>query len=205
VEVPYLRVANVYRDRLDLAEIKTIRVTKAELERVRLQKGDLLIVEGHGNPEEIGRSAVWDGSIDNCVHQNHLIRVRADISTITELYTSYFINSAGGRAQMFRAGKTTSGLNTISSKNVKETQIPIPPIDLQNQLAAIVEKVEGLKSRYQQSLTDLESLYGALSQKAFKGELDLSRVVLTTEDTESTEGLNRETREQRESRTGVAV
>ena len=59
----------------------------------------------------------------------------------------------------------------------------LPPIDLQNQFAAIVEKVEGLKSRYQQSLTDLESLYGALSQKAFKGELDLSRVILPTEET----------------------
>jgi len=41
-------------------------------------------------------------------------------------------------------------------------------------------------------VTDLENLYGALSQKAFKGELDLSRVVLSTENTDSTEALNRE-------------
>jgi len=83
-----------------------------------------------------------------------------------------------------------------------ETLRPLPVIwPLENdreKFAAIVEKVEGLKSRYQQSLTDLESLYGALSQKAFKGELDLLRVALTTEDTERTDGLNRETREKRE-------
>ncbi|OYW39509.1 MAG: hypothetical protein B7Z35_03945 [Hydrogenophilales bacterium 12-61-10] len=54
--------------------------------------------------------------------------------------------------------------------------VPKPPLDLQNQFAAIVENIEGIKSRYQQSLTDLETLYGALSQQAFKGELDLSRV-----------------------------
>ena len=48
----------------------------------------------------------------------------------------------------------------------------------------IVEKVESLKSRYQQSLTDLESLYGALSQRAFKGELDLSRVPLPSKQPE---------------------
>lgn len=54
--------------------------------------------------------------------------------------------------------------------------IPIPAEELQNQFALIVEKVEALKSRYQQSLADLETLYGALSQQAFKGELDLSRV-----------------------------
>jgi type I restriction enzyme S subunit len=175
---PYLRVANVYRDRLNLSEIKRIGLKPAELNRVRLQAGDLLVVEGHGNPEEIGRCAVWDGSIENCVHQNHLIRVRVDASQMTPLYASFFINSPGGRQQMFRAGKTTSGLNTISSKNVKETMVAIPPLGLQNGFCSIVEKVEGIKSRYLQSLTGLENLYGALSQHAFKGELDFSLVPL---------------------------
>jgi type I restriction enzyme S subunit len=69
-----------------------------------------------------------------------------------------------------------------------ETLRPLPVIwpleDDREKFAAIVEKVEGLKSRYQQSLADLESLYGALSQKAFKGELDLSRVALPAEGSE---------------------
>jgi type I restriction enzyme S subunit len=62
-----------------------------------------------------------------------------------------------------------------------------PPVELQNQFAAIIKKVDALKSRYQQSLADLENLYGALSQKAFKGELDLSRVVLPAEGPEVAE------------------
>lgn len=94
------------------------------------------------------------------------------------------------------------GTRKFDSIAMQKLFIPQPPGDLQNQFASIVEKVEGLKFRYQQSLTDLESLYGALSQKAFKDELDLSRVPLpvegTTEDTDCTEGLNRETREPRE-------
>jgi hypothetical protein len=51
-----------------------------------------------------------------------------------------------------------------------------PPVELQDRFGEISAKVEGAKSCYQQSLTDLETLYGALSQQAFKGELDLSRV-----------------------------
>lgn len=51
-----------------------------------------------------------------------------------------------------------------------------PPKDLQDKFAKKVRFVHGIKSRYQQSLIDLEALYGALSQQAFKGELDLSRV-----------------------------
>ena len=73
-KVPYLRVANVFRDRLDLTEIKEVGVTDDEFDKTCLRKGDVLIVEGHGNREEIGRSAIWDGSMTRCVHQNHLIR-----------------------------------------------------------------------------------------------------------------------------------
>ncbi|MBI4792016.1 MAG: restriction endonuclease subunit S, partial [Deltaproteobacteria bacterium] len=79
------------------------------------------------------------------------------------------------------------GTRKFDSVAMQKLFIPKPPEKLQNQFAAIVEKVEGIKSRYQQSLTDLESLYGALSQKAFKGELDLSRVGLPAEGPEIAE------------------
>ncbi|AEO74722.1 type I restriction modification enzyme specificity subunit [Pseudomonas aeruginosa M18] len=71
------------------------------------------------------------------------------------------------------AGHGTRKFDTIA---MQKLFIPKPPEDLQNQFVTIVNKIEALKSRYQQSLTDLEALYGALSQQAFKGELDLSRV-----------------------------
>jgi type I restriction enzyme S subunit len=81
---------------------------------------------------------------------------------------------------LFNGFKITSKATIahLTGEKLKATLIPLPPIGLQNQFAAIIKKVDALKSRYQQSLTDLESLYGALSQKAFKGELDLSKVAL---------------------------
>ena len=57
MEKPYLRVANVLRDQLFLSEVKRIRLTEKEFARVWLRRGDLLIVEGHGNAAEIGRTA----------------------------------------------------------------------------------------------------------------------------------------------------
>ena len=79
--------------------------------------------------------------------------------------------------QSLAAGAAGSMPN-ISKSNLREVQLPIPPLPLQDEFAAIVNKVEGIKSRYQKSLADLEDLYGALSQQAFKGELDLLRVPL---------------------------
>ncbi|MBD2429541.1 restriction endonuclease subunit S [Phormidium sp. FACHB-1136] len=72
-------------------------------------------------------------------------------------------------------GGNQENLNLALVKNIS---LLLPPIELQNQFSTIVEKVECIKTRYQASLADLENLYGALSQKAFKGELDLSRVPL---------------------------
>lgn len=69
----------------------------------------------------------------------------------------------------------------IRSAELAKVTIPSPPSEAQIQFSAVVKKVEGIKSRYQQSLTDLEALYWALSKQAFKGELDLSRVSLPSE------------------------
>lgn len=118
VKVDYLRVANVYKNELKLDQIKTIQVTQSELDRTRLKIGDMLVVEGHGNKDEIGRTAVWDGSIENCTHQNHLIRVRFDESVAVPEFVSRFLNSDGGRYQINKICNTTSGLNTIDRKSV---------------------------------------------------------------------------------------
>jgi type I restriction enzyme S subunit len=170
-EVPYLRVANVYRDRLDLSEMKNLGVTDDELARTKLQAGDVLVVEGHGNREEIGRSAVWDGSIDPCVHQNHLIRVRLDRTKAEPDYVSAFLNSAGGRRQMFRFGKTTSGLNTISTGNVRRVQMMLPPIDLQSRHRQLRSQVLASNQRIATALREADGLFDSLAQRAFRGSL----------------------------------
>lgn len=171
ISVPYLRVANVYRDSLNLSEIKDIRVTESELKRVTLKKGDILIVEGHGNRNEIGRSAIWDGSIDPCVHQNHLIRVRTDRTKAEPTYISAYLNSSGGREQLFRLGKTTSGLNTISTSNVKETSVILPPVDKQEKYVQHVRDFKELEAKSSKQTEHIETLFQTLLHRAFSGDL----------------------------------
>ena len=171
LEVPYLRVANVYRGFLDLSEIKTIRVTQAEVARTTLEKGDLLVVEGHGNPSEIGRAALWTGEVAGCVHQNHLIRARFDLSKVVPVFACEYVNSPGGRRHLLRAGKSTSGLNTISVSNVRETPVALPPLSLQQTFATRIQAIEALKATHRTALAQLDALFASLQQRAFAGEL----------------------------------
>ncbi len=181
VEVPYMRVANVQDGHFVLDEIKNIAVTQKEIDQYLLKSGDLLLTEG-GDPDKLGRGSVWENQIENCIHQNHIFRVRInERSELNPYYLSALVSSRYGKSYFLKSAKQTTGIASINSTQLKNFPVVIPPIDLQNQFASIVEKVEGLKSRYLRSLADLERLYGALSQKAFKGELDLSRVPLPVE------------------------
>jgi type I restriction enzyme S subunit len=171
IEVPYLRVANVHRDQLDLTEIKTLRATAAEVMRTRLSDGDLLFVEGHANPLEIGRVAVWSGAVDGCVHQNHLIRARLDRSRILPMFASTWLNSARGAAHFRRAGKTTSGLNTISASTVRSAPIPIPPLADQQRFVAVVNRASAHRTAVQRALAADDELFASLQSRAFRGEL----------------------------------
>ncbi len=168
--VPYLRVANVQRDKLALDEILEIGVTEQELTRTALRPGDILVVEGHGNPKELGRAAVWNGEIEQCVHQNHLIRVRCGES-IDPYFVSAFLNSVFGRRHFFVSGNTTSGLSTISTRVVSDVRLPLPS---KEERAAYSEWVMGFRSltAVAELGRKLEvNLTGSLQTNAFSGQL----------------------------------
>ena len=174
-EVPYMRVANVKDGYLNLSEIKTIEVTEAEIHKYKLISGDLLLTEG-GDPDKLGRGAVWSCEIDECIHQNHIFRVRAIGNSVNPVFLSALMASKYGKSYFFKAAKQTTGIASINSTQLKAFPLIKPPIDLQNRFAAIVNKVESVRAQYTESLTNIESFYGTLSQKAFKGDLDMSRV-----------------------------
>ena len=171
IEIPYLRVANVYRDRLNLGEIKSMRVSESEFKRALLRGGDLLVVEGHGNPAEIGRAAIWDGSIDPCAHQNHLIRVRLDQAIALPDYVCAYMNSMLGRRYLLQAAGTTSGLNTISVSDVKAVPVPIPPLERQRLFSERLLSAKSLKKDHERGLSAFDALFASLQQRAFRGEL----------------------------------
>jgi type I restriction enzyme, S subunit len=130
---PYLGVGNVYRGRIDLTTVKEFELQDGDLERWKLKVGDLLIIEGNGSLSEIGRCAVWNGEIDSCVHQNHVIRCRPfDLQIST--FVLQFLNSPAGMAIMQRLAITSSGLYSLSVGKIRQIQVPLPPLAEQHRL-----------------------------------------------------------------------
>lgn len=165
---PYLRVANVYRNRLDLSEIKYFGVTDSEFLRTKLEKNDILIVEGHGNPDEIGRSAIWDGSVKDCTHQNHLIRCRINTNKVLPEYLNFYMNSDLGKFHLKKSSNTTSGLNTISVSKVRSLPVILAPIDEQKKWVNFQNKIEKMKNLHKVQLKFNDSLIYSLQSQYFQ-------------------------------------
>jgi len=134
---PYLRVANVQRGELDLREIKYIDVADSEMDSLRLQAGDLLVCEGN-SADLVGRPALWRGEIPDCVHQNHLLKVRVDRGKAMPEYVLEYMHSAPARNHFRARAKFTTNLASINSNDLRELPLALPPLPAQRQ---IVERV----------------------------------------------------------------
>jgi type I restriction enzyme S subunit len=171
---PFLRVANVYKNRLDLTAVHQIGVSENELERVTLQKNDMLVVEGNGSIEQIGRVALWDGSIKDCVHQNHLIKVRF-IDPLVAWYALAWCMSPHGRRQIMRVASSTAGLHTLSISKVQALPVPIPSFEELQILKDGFEVTDSLVTKYRSAIaTEVRksfTLKQAVLNAAFSGKL----------------------------------
>jgi type I restriction enzyme S subunit len=171
---PFLRVANVGHGRLNLSEIHQIELFEGELERHRLLPGDLLVVEGNGSPDQIGRSAVWHGEIDDCVHQNHLIRVRPGPDLDSE-FLGLFWNARSTRAQLTAVASSTSGLHTLSTAKVKRIAVPVLSLDGQRavvtQLTGQIAAFAHLRTSLRLARARLSTLRRSVLAAAFTGDL----------------------------------
>src|SRR5213075_2977876 len=77
-----------------LSQVKSIVVERASAERLRLVAGDLLLNEG-GDRDKIGRGWVWDGTIPDMIHQNHVFRVRLHSKLLNPFFVSHYANEMG--------------------------------------------------------------------------------------------------------------
>ena len=173
VEYPYLRVANVQRGFLDLSVVTTIRAHRDKAEKLVLQHGDILFNEG-GDRDKLGRGWVWEGQIENCIHQNHVFRARLTNGGFDPYFISMHANTWGQR--WFEThGKQTTNLASINLATLKTFPVPAPSIDEQRavvaELQSIMSREDRLRTDINQAMRHSKTLRRAILSRAFSGEL----------------------------------
>ncbi len=173
VEVPYLRVANVQRGYLDLSEVSRIRVPPAKAAQLALRTGDLLFNEG-GDRDKLGRGWVWEGQIDDCIHQNHVFRARLSSGEFDPYFISVHGNTWGQR--WFEThGKHTTNLATLNLTTLKSFPVPAPPLAEQRKVVAEFQSIRRSEDRLRTEISRAESHSDSLRRSiladSFSGKL----------------------------------
>lgn len=165
-EVPYMAVSNVKDGYIDWTKVKTIMASSNEITQYRLKPGDILMTEG-GDPDKLGRGSIIINPPENCIHQNHIFRVRFSNGKVLPRYFAGYLQSPLVKKYFLRAAKQTTGIASINMKQLKNLPIVVPPVATQEAYISFVENIDKSKAAIQKSIDETQLLYDSLMQKYF--------------------------------------
>ena len=143
-EVPYMAVSNVKDGYIDWTTVKTIAATKAEIDQYKLLPHDVLMTEG-GDPDKLGRGAIIHEPPENCIHQNHIFRVRLDQKKVLPEYMAHYLQHQRAKRYFLGCAKQTTGIASINMTQLKALPLLVPPMDIQEQYSAFLKQIDKSK------------------------------------------------------------
>lgn len=168
----YVRAANITEAGLDLTDVLDMEFRPRERENYRLHRGDILLSEASGSPEQVGKPAIWNGEISECCFQHTVIRLRApEISSefLFTVFRQYY------RSKLFARVAAGVGINHLSAAKFSRLSLSLPSIDEQAEIAAIVEKqisvTAAAEREVETGLLRATRLRRSILKRAFEGKL----------------------------------
>ncbi len=169
---PYLRVANVFEDRIDTTDVMEMDFSGL-WERYRLEPGDVLLNEGQ-SPHLVGRPALYRGVPKDVAFTNSLLRFKAGKGVLPEWALLVFRRHLHAKRFM-REVRITTNIAHLSSKRLKVVEFPIPPLGVQERLVQrcdeLLSGVDAMEQQVSNGLKRANGLRAALLNRAFTGKL----------------------------------
>ncbi|MCC6951306.1 MAG: restriction endonuclease subunit S [Phycisphaerales bacterium] len=165
----YLRVANVQRGYIVLDDVAELEAKDREMVDRTLALDDMLIVEGHADPYQIGRCARVPAEAVGLTFQNHLYRLRC--RRLDPRFAELWMNSQESRRYWQRMCSTSSGLNTINQRKLKAMPIFVPEPDEQKRIADIARCHRIHVAALESEVSRMERLRRGLMQDLLTGRV----------------------------------
>jgi len=153
-----------------------------ELKAFEVKEGDIII---SCSGVYLGKLAIVPPNAPPGIINQALLKISLNEDIMNNILFTYIFTNKNFRNKFFKNNRGAGVPNFPPMKDFKTFKFICPPKYIQDKFATIVQQVEAIKKHYQQSLDELNQLFGSLSQRAFKGELDLSKmeIEIPAEDT----------------------
>ncbi len=178
VTLPYLRVANVQAGRVDLTQVTTVEIERTEIAKYLLRAGDVLMTEG-GDIDKLGRGCLWQGEIDQCLHQNHVFAVRCS-SQLDAPFFVYLLDTEPARNYFMLTAKKTTNLASTNSTTLGRFSFALPSFVEQSEIVNFLNtrcaKIDALIAKSTEMVKTLREYRSALITDAVTGKIDIRGV-----------------------------
>ena len=152
---PFLRTKNVFWNRLDLTDLDEMNFSDVEEKRLELRLGDLLTCEGG----DIGRTAMWNGEVQNCYYQNHLHRLRSKNGKVDPQFAVYWFWYAFNEANLYFGRGNITTIPNLSRSKLAELPMALPSRTEQIEIVTFLDTVSDRSSTAERKKTQLEDLF----------------------------------------------
>lgn len=169
--LPVLRIPNILHGRIDWTDLKYASLESRETEQLLLTPGDLLFVRTNGNPEYIGRCAMFSGDT-RALFASYLIRVRLrpDAEYRPE-FVRFVATMPSYRSLMVTEARTTAGNYNISTQGLRRLKLIAPPLEQQDRFLRFAAKTSRILAKREEATAAAAALFDSLVQRAFSGDL----------------------------------
>ena len=166
---PTFRIPNIVEKRITLDDLKHTPLDNDEIDRLKLEEGDILVIRTNGNPDYVGRCATFSERDEPFVFASYLIRVRVDESRVRPAYVREFLNSNRGRSEMAGWIRSSAGNYNLSVGAMEKFQIPVPPLEEQDEMVEKIGAAEQIIETNRQYRSQLRRLKQGLMQDLLSG------------------------------------
>jgi type I restriction enzyme S subunit len=164
--LPMIRMGNVdYAGNLDLSDLKHVELSDLEINKYRLQAGDILFNRTNSK-ELVGKTGIWDGSRE-AVAASYFIRVRVNRKSLNPFYLWAFMNSAHMKRVLFDTARGAIGQANINARELRGFQVPIPPLATQEEFERHCQNIAGLKDQQTVATSKANATFDVLLARTF--------------------------------------
>ncbi len=155
---PVLRSSDIYENKLYYNNPALIRIPEKDKVRKELLDGDILITKSSGSPELIGKCGIFFSPELNKKYyfSNFMLRLRPNKNKVYYKWLYYWLTSSYGKHVLKRINNTTSGLRNLNITLYLNQKIPLPPLEEQKRIAAILDKADALRQKRRESIRLLD-------------------------------------------------
>jgi type I restriction enzyme, S subunit len=176
--IPVLRIPNVIDGRINIQDLKFIKLPLKEIENLNLEPGDLLFVRTNGRKEYLGRCAVFNGEFGKCLFASYLIRVRLNDNILIPKYVNIYLMTNTGRSFLSgRASNSADGKFNINTQTIKRVRLPRPSLEEQQEISCMMSAYDSKIAALENEASLHQELFRAMLEELMSGRLQAGALV----------------------------